>query len=59
MLDDNPFSRLTARQMRVVVMLSYGWTQAEIAKSIGVSRSAVCQRICNARKRLGATFAKP
>lgn len=57
MTDDNPFSRLTSRQMCVVMMLADGFTQAEVARRLGIRRDGVCRHVQRARKRLLRFFA--
>ena len=57
-MEDNPFVALTERQLYVVTMLSCGWTQAEIARGMGIRRDGVCRHVQRARKRIAKVMVK-
>lgn len=49
----NPFSKLTKRELEVIVCLSKGMTYSEIAKKMEVSRKTVNNHRVNITKKLG------
>jgi RNA polymerase sigma factor (sigma-70 family) len=45
-------SILTQRQREAILLLGKGYTQAEVAKTLGITQGAVSQRWANAKRRI-------